>query len=471
MIQVIMYISAIVAVLLVFLMLIKKMDIKITLLAIGIILMYVAVFMGKSISMIDFKSTGLVGLDPILAVVNQFKTTFASAGLIILLLGGYSAYMTAIGANDVTVNALIKPIGKINSPYLLVPVVFLLANLLSLVVPSASNLAIILLATLYPVLRKSGMSVLTAAAVIATSATIIPTPLGSDNVAIAQELAKTTAYTGMTATSYVLKYHAIVSIPILILMAVVHYFWQKRLDKKSTDILAENETEKSSENLSVIEGGILFKTVYAILPLLPIILLVITFFLPGKVTLGVDVATLICFAVAIICELIRNRNGKKVLSGSEAFFKGMGSAFSIVALLVAASIFVVGLQSIGLVKALQSVMTGIHGSGMGFVLPLIMVGVTVLIVILSGSGTALFFAMIPLIVPLAAAASISPIALSIPMGLAGNLMRAVSPVSAVVVIVAGAVKKNPLEIVKRTSIPMIAGLVLMFVLSMILFIK
>ena len=59
---------------------------------------------------------------------------------------------------------------------------------------------------------------------------------------------------------------------------------------------------------------------------------------------------------------------------------------------------------------------------------------------LSGSGTALFFAMVPLMVPLAAAAGISALAVSIPMGLAGNLLRAVSPVSAVVMIVAGSVK-------------------------------
>ncbi len=81
-------------------------------------------------------------------------------------------------------------------------------------------------------------------------------------------------------------------------------------------------------------------------------------------------------------------------------------------------------------------MTGLSGSGMGLVLPLILVGLTALIVLLSGSGTALFFAMVPLMVPLAAAAGINVLAVSIPMGLAGNLLRAVSPVSAVVMIVA-----------------------------------
>ena len=77
--------------------------------------------------------------------------------------------------------------------------------------------------------------------------------------------------------------------------------------------------------------------------------------------------------------------------------------------------------------------------------------------------------MVPLMVPLAAAAGINVLAVSIPMGLAGNLLRAVSPVSAVVMIVAGTTKKSPLEIVRRTSVPMISGVVIMFVLSMIVF--
>ncbi len=141
----------------------------------------------------------------------------------------------------------------------------------------------------------------------------------------------------------------------------------------------------------------------------------------------------------------------------------------IVALLVAASVFVTGLQSIGLIDELQLSMQSIQGSGLDFVLPLILVALTALIVLLSGSGIALFFAMVPLMVPLAEAAGISPIAISVPMGLAGNLFRAVSPVAAVVLIVAGTLKVDPLDIVKRTAVPMLAGVVFMFVLSMIIF--
>lgn len=468
---VIMYLVAIAAVGIVGFMLVKKMDIKISLFLIGIVLMYIALLMGKDISFADFVSSGVTWLDPFKVVGDQFVSTLTSAGFIILILGGYTGYMSHIGANEVTVSVLAKPIAHIKSPYILVPITFLLGNLLSLVIPSASNLAIILMATLYPVLRQAGMSLLSAAAVIATTATIMPTPLGSDNVAIAAELAKTDMFSGLTASDYVFRYHVLVSIPTLLVMALAHYFWQKFMDKRAGSDLTDGDVDLAE--VKAVEGSALYRTVYAILPLLPIIMLLIVFAITSttgaKIDLSVELASILSFVIAIICELIRTRKGKETLAGTESFFKGMGGAMPIVALLVAASVFVVGLKSIGLITELQNAMTGLSGSGMGFVLPLILVGLTALIVLLSGSGTALFFAMVPLMVPLAAAAGINVLAVSIPMGLAGNLLRAVSPVSAVVMIVAGSIKKSPIDIVRRTSVPMIAGVIVMFILSMAIF--
>ncbi|MBH5320485.1 C4-dicarboxylate transporter DcuC [Paenibacillus sp. GSMTC-2017] len=473
--NIVMYASAIIAVLIVIYMLIKKMDIKITLFLMGIILIFISMGMGNEIAIKGFESTGSFLLDPLQVIVAQFKQTFGAAGFIVLILGGYTAYMSSIGANEVTVNALTKPISKIKSVYVLVPIVFLLGNALSLVIPSASNLAIILLATLYPILRKAGMTALTAGAVIATSATIVPTPLGSDNVAIAEELAKHSSFAGLNVTDYVFNYHALVSIPTLIFIAAVHYFWQKRMDKKANlRAGAGNDVENvDAPAIAVVSGGKLFKTVYAILPVFPIILLLgaygVQMATGNTINISVEVATLVSLILAIVCELFRHKFNKSVLVKTEAFFKGMGDAIPIVALLVAASVFVTGLKSIGLVDQLQTSMQQMQGNGLDFILPLILVALTALIVILSGSGTALIFAMVPLIVPLAVAAGISPIAISVPLGLSGNLFRAVSPVAAVILIVAGTVKADPIAIVKRTAVPMIAGVVFMFILSMIMF--
>ncbi len=464
--NILMYVVSALAVILVIYMLIKKADIIITLFGVGLLLLYIAILMGNKVS----ETNGI--LAPFQVVIDSFKSILPRAGFIILILGGYTAYMSAIGANDVTVHALTSPLKKIRSSYILVPIVFLLGNLLSLVIPSASNLAIILLATLYPVLKKAGMSTLTAAAVIATTATVMPTPLGGDNVAIALELAKYPKYFGLTTAEYVFKYHALVSIPTLLVMALVHYFWQRYMDRrgrmegnKSAEV--EVDTSKSVH----IEGGYLYKTVYALLPIFPIIILLVSYFANtfggSELQISVEMAVIISFIVALVCDLIYKRSAHKAMKETGAFFKGMGSAFGIVVLLVAATVFVEGLKNIGLISNLQDVMK--TTSTYGFILPLILVLLTALIVILSGSGTALFYAMVPLMYGLAAAAGISAIAVTVPMGLAGNLLRAVSPVSAVVVIVAGATKLSPIEIVKRTSIPMIVGVIFMFILSMILF--
>ncbi|WP_064579350.1 C4-dicarboxylate transporter DcuC [Streptobacillus moniliformis] len=431
-------------------MLLKKHDIKITLFGVGLLLLYISqILKGEYANFL---------LNPIDMLIKQFGTTLSGAGLVIFILGGYSAYMSAIGANDMTVMLLTKPLKKVKSVYILVPIVFLLGNLLSLVIPSASNLAIILIATLFPVLRKSGMSNLTAAAIIATTATIMPTPLGADNVAVAAEL-------GVSVEEYVFGSHSLISIPTLFFMAIVHMIWQRYCDKRQ---VLEKEFEQTEDQIKYDKP---FSLVYSLLPLLPIIILLTSFVLENitetKLSLSVLSVSIISVIFTLLIEIIKNRNVKTSLISVEQFFKGMGNSMGIVVLLVAASTYVNGLKGIGLINILQEIMTKTSASGI--LLPVILVIFSAIIVLLSGSGTALFFALVPLLVPLAMAANISPIAISVPLGLSGNLLRAVSPVSAVVMIVSGAVKEDPISLVKRTSVPMIAGVIFMLILSLILF--
>lgn len=471
--DILMYGVAIAAIIFVVVALIKKMDIKIILFTTGILLMYVAILMGRGIATPDFEGTGFALFDPLLAVADEFKGTLTSAGFVILVLGGYTSYMTKIGANDATVDALMKPLKRIRSPYLLVPAIFLLGNLMSLVIPSASNLSIILLATLYPVMKAAGMTTLTIAGVLATTATVMPTPLGADNVAIASELANHPEFAGLSVSEYVFSYHVIVSVPTLILMAIVHYFWQKYRDNKDPIVDDDGLLLDEDEEKAAFEGTGGMKFIYSLLPVMPILILLFIFFIntftTSDISLGVEVVTIFSLILAILVEMAKSKDTSKTIKDTNSFFNGMGNAMDIVALLVAAGVFVVGLQSIGIIETLQNAMVSVEGSSFGFVLPLILVLLTIVIVLVTGSGTALFYAMVPLMVPLAEAANINPIAVTVPMGLAGNLMRAVSPVAAVVMIVSGTTNKTPIEIVKRTSVPMIAGLIFMFVLSMILF--
>ncbi len=64
---------------------------------------------------------------------------------------------------------------------------------------------------------------------------------------------------------------------------------------------------------------------------------------------------------------------------------------------------------------------------------------------------------------LAHSSGINPAYLAIPMLQASNLGRTISPVSGVVVAVAGMAKISPFEVVKRTSVPVLVGLLVVII--------
>ena len=430
----------------------KKYNATIALAVGGLLLLIAAAILGHPILPED-STTGIAFLDVFKAIEVSFIKNLGNIGLTIMTLFGFSSYMNLIGANEVTVDVMTKPLGKIKSKYVLIPVIFLLGNLLSLVVPSASSLAVLLMATLYPVLTKVGVTPLAAGAVIATTATIMPTPLGADNVLAAETF-------GMNIMDYVIA-HAKVSIPTLLIMAVAHYFWQKYLDKK------ENEDIKIDESKLAKLNKELPPKYYAILPILPLIL--VLFFNLGMkdVNIGLVSITFISLIIAVIVELIRKRDAVKVTGDINEFFKGMGSGLSmVVTLLVAASLLVDGLKALGIVDMITNSVQNLQGAGT--ILMLAFSGITFLIDLISGGGLSVFYASVGMIPSLAAAVNVSGTMIALPMQMIANLVRSISPVAACIIVVCSITGTSPMKIVKRTSVPIMVGVVAVLVLSVIL---
>ncbi|MCI1135958.1 C4-dicarboxylate transporter DcuC [Enterococcus gallinarum] len=403
------------------------------------------------------EGTGLAFFDIFLKLKDTIISQVSSAGLVIMILFGYSGYMNLIGANQKAVNILVKPMTKIKSKALFIPIVFLLGNLMSLVVPSASSLAIILMAILYPLLQGIGISSMTAAGVIAMTATIMPTPLGADNVIAAQTL-------DYNILTYVL-YHAKVSIPTLLILAVVHYFWQTYCDKKEgSEAFVEMKEVESAADEKVVP------TFYAILPLLPLVLIIIVGIIGifrENVTMDIFVLTMISFFVALIIEGFRKKSFKIAQESAVELFKGMGQGFSqVVMLVVGGSLFTTAIQSLGVIDSLMSAVENSQSAGV--LTTLIFSGATALFGILSGGGLAMFYAVIELIPNIAQKAGIDGILIALPMQMIANLARTISPVAAVVMIVSSSIGVSPVRLLKRISVPTIIGIILVVVLSLLL---
>ncbi|EPE0869150.1 C4-dicarboxylate transporter DcuC [Enterococcus faecalis] len=404
------------------------------------------------------EGTGFGLFDIFLKFKDTIIAQVSSAGIVIMILFGYSGYMNAIGANQMAVNFLVKPLMKIKRKSLFVPVVFLIGNLMSLVVPSASSLAIILMSILYPMLASMGISSLTAAGVIAMTATIMPTPLGADNVIAANTL-------GYDVLNYVV-WNAKISLPSLLIIAVAQYFWQKYCDKKEGEAAYVSLNEEGLSKQKEFD----VPKFYAILPILPLLLIVgvgiAGMFIKG-ITMDIFVLTFISFFIAVLVETLRLKSFKKVQDTAVEIFKGMGQGFSqVVMLVVGGSLFTSAIQTLGII---DSIMASVEASSSaGIVTTLIFSGATTLFGILSGGGLAMFYAVIELIPGIAEKAGIDGILISLPMQMIANLTRTISPVAAVVMIVASTVGVSPIRILKRTSVPTIIGIISVIVLSILL---
>ncbi|MFW6783364.1 C4-dicarboxylate transporter DcuC [Enterococcus faecalis] len=404
------------------------------------------------------EGTGFGLFDIFLKFKDTIIAQVSSAGIVIMILFGYSGYMNAIGANQMAVNFLVKPLMKIKRKSLFVPVVFLIGNLMSLVVPSASSLAIILMSILYPMLASMGISSLTAAGVIAMTATIMPTPLGADNVIAANTL-------GYDVLNYVV-WNAKISLPSLLIIAVAQYFWQKYCDKKEGEAAYVSLNEEGLSKQKEFD----VPKFYAILPILPLLLIVgvgiAGMFIKG-ITMDIFVLTFISFFIAVLVETLRLKSFKKVQDTAVEMFKGMGQGFSqVVMLVVGGSLFTSAIQTLGII---DSIMASVEASSSaGIVTTLIFSGATTLFGILSGGGLAMFYAVIELIPGIAEKAGIDGILISLPMQMIANLTRTISPVAAVVMIVASTVGVSPIRILKRTSVPTIIGIISVIFLSILL---
>jgi len=177
-----------------------------------------------------------------------------------------------------------------------------------------------------------------------------------------------------------------------------------------------------------------------------------------SVNLDVVTAMLISLAAGMVCEGFRHSSLREALGGITHFFRGMGDIFSsVVTLIVAASIFAQGVMATGLIDALVAWVEGytLGGSVMALALVLLL-GFTAL---LTGSGNAALFSFAGMIPGIAARLNVPVISLILPAQLAGGLFRSISPVSGVIIAVAGTAGVTPFEIVKRTSVPMVGGVI------------
>ncbi|EJB8471946.1 anaerobic C4-dicarboxylate transporter DcuC [Citrobacter freundii] len=438
-------------------LILKNYKPQVVLAAAGIFLMICGVWLGYGALVAPEKSSGYLLVDIYNETLRMLSSRAAGLGLSIMAVGGYARYMDRMGASRAMVSLLSRPLKLIRSPYIVLAATYVIGQIMAQFITSASGLGMLLMVTLFPTLVSLGVSRLSAVAVIATSMSIEWGILETNSIFAAQ-------VAGMKIATYFFHYQLPVASCVIIAVAIAHFFVQRQFDRKSVAESIGFAEQKALEDVPPLY--------YAILPVMPLILMLGSLFLAHsglmKTELNLVVVMLMSMTVTMLVEFFRTHNLRETMDDVQAFFDGMGTQFAnVVTLVVAGEIFAKGLTTIGTVDA---VIRGAEHSGLGGIgVMIIMAVVIAACAIVMGSGNAPFMSFASLIPDIAAGLHIPAVVMIMPMHFATTLARAVSPITAVIVVTSGIAGVSPFEVVKRTAIPMAVGFVVNMIATIVLF--
>ncbi len=452
-------------------LIVKKYTPQAVLILGGIILMIGAQLMGYSPKLVDAKlATGSFLVDIFEYLRASFSSRAANLGLTIMAVGGFARYMDHIEASRALVGLTISPLKAIKSPYLILSACWVTGMIIGLAINSASGLAMLLMVTMYPVLRAVGVSKLSACAAIATTLCLDWSPSDVGTVLAAEKA-------GIDPVVYWHSYQLPIAACVIPVVAVLHYFTQRYFDKKeglfpaaeSVTSATEKEAELNKEAMTSDTVEKKAPAIFAILPVIPFFLILsFSSLWITSIKMNIIDSMFIGTAIGMIFEYIYTRDGKKTLSGLTVYFDGMGRQMAnVVTLIVAGEAFATGLMKIGAINALISWAQNSGFGGIG--ITLVMVTIIAVSAVVMGSGNAPFFAFADLVPGIAQTTGVAASLMILPMHFIASSARAISPITAVVVVTAGMANISPFDLVKRTAIPMIGASITLVVANFILF--
>jgi DcuC family C4-dicarboxylate transporter len=420
------------------------------LLCAGLIMMAIALLLDIPMPFLE-KSTGNQGLDLFRYITESFAETNMGVGLMIMAIGGFVAYIDKIGASDALVYIAMKPLGLLRKyPHITAVSVIPIGQVLFVCIPSAAGLALLLMASVFPILVNLGVSRLSAVSVI-TACTAFGIGPASALTASASAIVEE------SQISYFVIRQIPLVIPMTIALTLTYYFVNRYFDRKDPKPEMAPEVQHARPTVPLF---------YAVIPILPLILLVVfselfqIFSVP--IVLDTTTAMFISLFVGMVFELIRTRSLRDVLKSLGHFWSGMGNIFkTVVTLIIAADIFSKGLIALGFIDGLvgSTEYMGFGAAGIGIVMALMIF----LASMLMGSGNAAFFAFGPLVPKIAAKFGVESAGIILPMNLAASMGRTVSPVAGVIIAAADLAGVTTIAIVKRNFIPLTVALAVMLI--------
>ncbi|MCD8340369.1 MAG: C4-dicarboxylate transporter DcuC [Burkholderiales bacterium] len=385
-----------------------------------------------------------ISLQPMDAL-NRFATVMTNSSLIMAICSsmGFAFVIAHTGCDQNLVTLLVKPLKKLG--IFILPVATIITAFINLAIPSAAGCAAAVGTTFIPVMVRSGIRPAAAgmAILLGTYGSLL-SPGTSHNPFVAD-------LSGLQVMDFIFL-HSPYSFVVLGIAAigscVVGILCR---DNQATADEIKAYEDATGGNVEVTKVNIL----KALAPLVPLVLLLLGNTVVPAIKMGVAQAMVIGAVITLLICLVNPQQFTK------EFFQGMGNAYgSVMGIIIAASVFAAGLESAGLVGAFVDLLRGSNefarwGGSLG---PFFMSVIT-------GSGDAATMAFNQAVTPHAADFGMTIPNLGALAFISGCLGRTMSPIAGVVIVISGLSATAPIQLVKRTAVPMIIAV---FVVALIM---
>lgn len=411
------------------------------------VLLALSLFTGTSVMGDD--TTGSLFIDVFAFAADTFKSKSSGIGMTLMMVTGYAVYMSHIGASTKLAYLAMKPLSKIKNPYIILSLLFVIGVFLKMVITSHAGLVTLLMAVAYPILISLGISKISVVAALVMCGFIDWGPNDSSAIFSAENVC------GMPMIDYLLSYQGRLCILLIAICAIFLPIYLKYMDKKDLRSGSEVAAAPKPEDVDC-------PAIYAVLPVVPLVLITVFSFVPS-ISLDVVTANFLSMIFVLLIELIRRKDRKAVTGDFTVILKAMGNSFvNVVSILIAAAVFAKAVTMLG---GITIISTKLASTGGATIITVILMSlITFFAGILLGSGNASWYAFGPLVPEITKQMGVSAVTVALPMQLAPAIGRCMSPVAGVIIAVSGMADVDSIDIIKRTTVPSIV----MFVCNVLL---
>ncbi len=438
----------------------KKLNPQATLITAGLALLTYSQIQGINPILPEGDTTGLMFFDLWQKFTEITNFRLSKVGLTLVSIAGVSTYLTHIGASQAMVKMTSRPIMAVKNPYTLLAIMLVFVSFLYVFITGATSLSLLLMGTLYPVMRNAGISARTAIATI-----VIPTAWefgpGQMNAVIGAEAI------GVDVMDFVVNHQTIFQGILLLTIPFINILWQRYCDQKDgynpADDRGKYLTSAGDDTAQTAPAY------YALMPVIPFILLFgFSELFVSSIKMNIPVAMMTTMSICIVIDAFHLRSLNKAFDNFSAWLNGTGMIFaSVITLMIAAEFFSNGLSNAGAISGLiafaQSMSLGPASIAIVFSLFILLAA------FITGSGNAPVMAFIPIVPMIAESFGVNPLLALVPILFAAGIGRTISPVAGVIITVAGMGNISPLDVIKRTFVPMMSSMVIVLIAAIAMY--